>query len=193
MRRRGRCSTSTSLPPTSAARDAASAPSAAARRMPNSSTGRPRDASTTRAALVATSVAKLSWLSRRVSISCAAASGPSTAVMACSGGRRDPPVRHRGAARRGRASPNQSQKASSKSRPPLPRPVATQRLDVVGGRPRRGHPLGERPHPRRHAVARPGDRRSRGTCGRSARSGRAARAARSAGTAGPSSAGRRPC
>ncbi len=56
-------------PPMIAARDAVSAPAAAARRMPNSSTGRPRDASTTRAALVAMRVAKLSWLSNGVSSS----------------------------------------------------------------------------------------------------------------------------
>ena len=41
--------------------------------MPNSSTGRPRDASTIRAALVAISVEKLSWLSSGVSSSWAAA------------------------------------------------------------------------------------------------------------------------
>ena len=64
-----------------AAREAASAPSAAARRIPNSSTGRPWDASTIRAALVATRVAKLSWLSSGVSSSWAAARGPSTTVI----------------------------------------------------------------------------------------------------------------
>ena len=105
-------------PPTIDARDAASAPSAAARRMPNSSTGRPCAASTIRAALVAMSVEKLSWLSNGVSSSWAGASGPSTTVIGVFGwttrpsgtaSMRSPPKS---------TSANHSQKASSKSRPP---------------------------------------------------------------------------
>ena len=68
-------------PPISAAREAASAPSPGARRMPNSSTGRPSAASTIRDALVAMSVGKLSRFNSGVSMSCAATSGPSTTVI----------------------------------------------------------------------------------------------------------------
>ena len=105
-------------PPTIAARDAASAPSAAARRIPNSRTGRPCDASTTRADLVAMSVAKLSWLSSGVSSSWAAASGPSTTVIGVLGwttrpsgtaSMRSPPKS---------APANHAQKASSNIRSP---------------------------------------------------------------------------
>ena len=122
-------------PPTIAARDAASAPSAAARRIPNSSTGRPRAASTTRAALVAISVAKLSWLSSGVSSSWAAASGPSTTVIGVFGWTTRPSAT---ASRRSPAKssePNQAQEGVVEQPAAGAGAVAAERLDVGRGRP----------------------------------------------------------
>src|SRR5712671_4454786 len=73
-------------PPTHAARLAASPPSKpCARRRPNSSTGSPRAARTTRAALVAMRDWKLITLSSGVSMSCAWTMGPVTRTIGSSG------------------------------------------------------------------------------------------------------------
>ena len=152
---------------------------AAARRMPNSSTGRPRAASTTRAALVAISVAKLSWLSSGVSSSWAAASGPSTTVIGVFGCD-DAALGHGVDAQSGeveRSRTSRRRRRRTGGRPP-----------GSGGRaaPRRRpawrastSPSRRTARARRRRSTRPGARRSPGPSGRSARSGPAARAARS--------------
>ena len=87
--------------------------------MPNSSTGRPWAASATRAALVAMSVEKLSWLSSGVSSSWAAASGPSTTVIGVFGWTTRPSGTALRASPSKPAEANQVQKSSLNSRSPL--------------------------------------------------------------------------